>query len=98
FGETGFQQVVDAEVANFDIIDPYLNVVFLSEYGFNLNTGARLNIHSEYGSHLVYNFNPSYVFNLENGYFKTLASFSTSYITPSLYQLYDSAYGNIELS
>lgn len=98
FGETGFQQAVGADVANFDIIDPYLNVVYLSGFGLNLNTGARLNIHSEYGSHVVYNFNPSYIFNLKNGYIKTLASYSTAYITPSLYQLYDSSYGNIELS
>lgn len=98
FGETGFQPAVEAEVANFDIIDPYLNLVYLSKFGLNLNTGARLNIHSEYGSHLVYNFNPSYAYNIENGYIKALGSYSTAYITPSLYQLYDSSYGNIELS
>ncbi|HSP40861.1 MAG TPA: TonB-dependent receptor [Gillisia sp.] len=98
FGETGFKQAVGADVAHFNIIDPYLNVVYLSEFGVNINTGARLNIHSEYGTHLVYNFNPSYLFNIENGYVKALASYSTAYITPSLYQLYDSSYGNIELS
>lgn len=98
FGETGFQRAVGADIANFDIIDPYINVVYLSGFGLNLNAGTRLNIHSEYGSHMVYNINPSYVFNTENGYIKALTSFSTAYITPSLYQLYDSSYGNIELS
>lgn len=98
FGEIGFQEAVGEDIANFDIIDPYLNMVYISEYGLNLNTGARLNIHSEYGSHLVYNFNPSYIFKREKGFVKALASYSTAYITPSLYQLYDSSYGNIELS
>lgn len=97
FGETEFQQTVNAEIANFRIVDPYLNVVFLSGAGFNLNTGARLNIHSEYGSHWVYNINPSYTHNLTFGYIKALASYSTAYITPSLYQLYDLTYGNTEL-
>ncbi len=98
FGETGFEQAVGAEVANFDIIDPYVNVVYLSDFGLNLNTGTRMNIHSEYGSHWVYNFNPSYVVNTNSGYLKGLGSYSTAYITPSLYQLYDSNYGNMELS
>ncbi len=97
FGETGFEQTANADEANFDIIDPYLNLVYISGFGFNFNTGARLNIHSEYGSHLVYNFNPSYTFSLEEGYLKALASYGTAYITPSLYQLYDAVYGNLDL-
>ncbi len=98
FGETVFQQAIGADVANFDIIDPYVNVVYLSGFGLNLNTGVRLNIHSEYGSHLVYNLNPSYVFDMESGYLKALASYSTAFITPSLFQLYDTSFGNTELS
>lgn len=98
FGETAFQQAVGADIANFEIIDPYLNVVYLSGFGLNLNAGTRMNIHSEYGSHWVYNFNPSYVVDTNYGYIKALGSYSTAYITPSLYQLYDSSYGNTELS
>src|SRR5690606_25481410 len=98
FGETDFDKVVNADEANFDIIDPYLNVVYISDFGLNLNAGTRLNNHSEYGSHWVYNLNPSFVFNKANGYLKALASYSTAYITPSLYQLYDAGYGNPELS
>lgn len=97
FGGTAFEQSVSEEVANFDIIDPYLNVVYTSGFGFNLNTGARLNIHSEYDSHWVYNLNPSYNLDLGNDNLKFLASYSTAYITPSLYQLYNAAYGNTNL-
>ncbi|HET8735489.1 MAG TPA: TonB-dependent receptor plug domain-containing protein, partial [Pricia sp.] len=34
----------------FTIVDPYINVVYVSDFGLNLNTGVRLNNHSEYGS------------------------------------------------
>ena len=98
FGETDFSRVVDANEANFDIVDPYLNVVYISDFGLNINAGTRMNNHSEYGSHWVYNFNPSFVFNTSSGYLKVLSSYSTAYITPSLYQLYDAGYGNPELS
>ncbi|CAM4036705.1 TonB-dependent receptor plug domain-containing protein [Gillisia hiemivivida] len=97
FGETEFAQTVSEDVADFDIIDPYVNLVYISENGLNINTGARLNIHSEYGTNLVYNINPSYNFKLKTGNLKALASYSTAYITPSLFQLYDSTFGNIGL-
>ena len=97
FGETEFAQTVSEDIAEFDIIDPYVNMVYISGNGFNINTGARLNIHSEYGTNLVYNINPSYNFKLKNSNLKALASYSTAYITPSLYQLYDSTYGNTGL-
>ncbi|CAN5316722.1 TonB-dependent vitamin B12 receptor BtuB [soil metagenome] len=97
FGETQFEQVVNQDEANFKIVDPYLNMVYISEYGLNLNAGTRLNIHSEYGSHWVYNLNPSYKYALEDGYIKVLTSYSTAYITPSLFQLFDSTYGNKDL-
>lgn len=98
FGETGFEQTVSEDIAQFDIVDPYVNVVYVSGFGLNLNAGTRLNIHSEYGENWVYNINPSYSYILERGYLKALASYSTAYITPSLYQLYNSSYGNIELN
>ncbi len=61
--------------------------------GLNLETGARMNLHSEYGSHFALNVNPSY--NLSNR-LKIFANFSTGYRTPSLYQLF-SEFGNKEL-
>ena len=74
--------------ANFSIVDPYANMVFLSNFGLNLNFGARLNHHSEYGNHFVYNVNPSYVYSTEKGYVKLLGTYATSFITPNLTQLF----------
>ena len=86
---------VAREGAKFNLIDPYVTVVFNSEFGLNINAGARFNTHSEYGNQIVYNFNPS--FSLENLPLKFLASYSTAFITPSLYQLYG-PYGNLDLT
>ena len=86
---------LDKEKTKFNMIDPYVTLVYTSPFGLNINVGARQNVHSEYGSHLVYNFNPSYNFKTSFT-LKVLASYSTAYITPSLYQLY-SEYGNTHL-
>jgi len=94
FGSSEFSQDVNDDVAKFDSMDPYLNFVYLSDFGLNINTGIRLNIHSTYGNHIVYNVNPSYNFDFGKNTLKVLGSYSTAYITPSLYQLYDSLYGN----
>lgn len=81
-------------VAKFSTIDPYLTLVYNSKFGLNVNTGARYNMHNVYGNHVVYNINPSFTF--QNLPIKLLASYSTAFIAPSLYQLY-SPYGNLEL-
>jgi len=86
---------VAKESAKFNMIDPYINGVFTSGFGLNVNAGARLNIHSEYGNQLVYNLNPSFDFKVFP--LKVLASYSTAFVTPSLYQLY-SEYGNTALT
>lgn len=97
FGETNFSQAINPDNAQFTITDPYANVVYVSDFGLNVNAGLRLNNHSEYGSHLVYNLNPSYKFDVDFGYIKGLASYSTAFITPSLYQLFEPSYGNADL-
>lgn len=86
-----------AEIQDFSIVDPYANVVYVSDFGLNLNIGARLNNHSEYGSNFVYNFNPSYVIKNTNGYVKLMGSYATSYITPSLNQLFGNFGANPDL-
>ncbi|HEX9151494.1 MAG TPA: TonB-dependent receptor, partial [Flavobacterium sp.] len=86
--------VITNEVAKFNMIDPYVTAVYNSDFGLNLNVGSRYNIHSKYGNNLVYNINPSYSFSES---LKVLASYSTAFITPSLYQLY-SSYGDLNLS
>jgi vitamin B12 transporter len=72
-------------------------VVYVSDFGLNVNAGLRLNNHSEYGNHLVYSLNPSFKKKFEFGYIKGMASYSTAFITPSLYQLFEPSYGNINL-
>lgn len=69
-------------------IDPYANAVYVSDFGLNVNAGARQNNHSEYGSNLIYNLNPSYVFKTNGGYLKFLGSYATSFIAPNLSQLF----------
>lgn len=86
-----------ATIEQFTIADPYLNTVYISDFGLNINGGLRMNNHSEYGTHWVYNFNPSYVFTLKNGYLKALGSYATSYITPSLTQLFGEFGANADL-
>ncbi len=97
FGGTDFNQDVFDTVADFDIIDPYVNAVFISDFGLTLNAGLRLNTHSNYDNALVYHVNPSFVKEIGNWNVKGLASYSTAYITPSLFQLYDPFYGNTDL-
>ena len=83
------------EKTKFNMIDPYLTGIFTSNFGLNMNIGARLNVHSEYGNQMVYNVNPS--FDFETLPLKILGSFSTAFVAPSLYQLY-SEYGNMALT
>lgn len=73
---------------NFTNTDPYANVVYISDFGLNLNAGARLNNHSEYSSHLVYSLNPSYRKKVNGGYVKAFGSYATSFIAPNLSQLF----------
>ena len=78
--------------------DVYFNLVYLSPEGINFNIGSRLNNHQVYGSHLTYSINPSYSFLLSNkNRLKIISSFSSAFIPPSLYQLYDSFSGNNNL-
>lgn len=98
FGSSALEQSIDPDEATFTIIDPYANVVYASDFGMNINAGVRLNNHSEYGSHFVYSLNPSFKKEVNFGYVKALASYSSAYITPSLYQLFEPTYGNANLN
>lgn len=99
FQHMAFEQrgSIDADSANFTLFDPYASLFIDLPAGLNVHAGVRLNTHNLYGSKLIYNLNPSFILN-SNGIWKhkVFASVSTSYITPSLYQLY-SFYGNNEL-
>ncbi len=83
---------------HFTLFDQYASLFFENNNGLNIHGGIRLNTHSTYDSKLVYNLNPSYLIALSDEVsLKLLANVSTSYITPSLYQLY-SAFGNKDLT
>lgn len=77
-----------SEIKNFSLTDPYANLVYISDFGLHVNTGARLSLHSEYGPHWVYSVNPSFTVSSDLGYLKGIASFSTAFISPSLAQLF----------
>lgn len=81
----------------FIIVDPYANFVFVSEFGLNINAGVRINNHNVYGSNFVYNINPSFAIPSKEGYTKFFASYSTSYITPTLSHLYGDFGANADL-
>lgn len=91
--ETPYNSIA-RENTKFNMLDTYGTLVYNSNFGLNVNFGGRLNHHSEYGNHYVYNINPSYHFS-DN--LKFLASLSTAFVSPSLYQLY-SEYGNATLT
>lgn len=81
-------KTVFADVEKVKNTDPYANIVYISDFGLNINTGARWNNHSAYGSNWIYNVNPSYRFKINKGYLKFFGSYATSYIAPNLSQLY----------
>ena len=88
---------IDEDLANFHTVDPYASFVFNADNGVNVNFGGRLNNHSNYGNHFVYDANVSYNFNVESVRVKALTSYSTAFIAPSTYQLF-SQYGNLDLN
>ncbi|WP_405382555.1 TonB-dependent receptor plug domain-containing protein [Maribacter sp. LLG6340-A2] len=91
-------QTLFSDEQNASTVDPYVNVVYVGDSGINVNAGVRLNNHSDYGTNLIYNFNPSYRININSGYFKILGSYATSYIAPNLSQLYGPFGANPDLN
>ena len=95
--ETPFA-TIDKNIANFNTVDPYASLVYISDFGLSANLGGRLNMHNVYGNHLVYDGNLAYaLLKNEDISVKLLSSYSTAFIAPSLYQLYDGYAGNIDL-
>jgi len=90
---------IDKEIANFNTIDPYASFVYISGQGLSLNFGGRYHMHNVYGNQFVYDGNAAYNFDVnDQNSIKVLASYSTAFIAPSLYQLYDGFSGNIDLN
>src|SRR5690606_37509608 len=42
FGSTNLEQSIDPKAATFSIVDPYVNAVYASKFGLQVNAGARL--------------------------------------------------------
>jgi vitamin B12 transporter len=80
----------------FNLLDFYATTVWNSNFGLHINSGFRLNTHSQYGLKTIYNINPSYHFGAQKQH-KIITSVSTAFVTPSLYQLF-SVYGNDALT
>ena len=78
--------------------DLFANIVYVSSFGFNLNSGVRRNDHETYGEHYTYSVNPSYSFSLNENQLKLFGSYNTAFIAPSLFQLYDTYSGNTDLA
>ena len=97
WGSTELTQTIYEEEPKTELIDPYFNAVYLSDFGLNVNTGVRLNNHNKYGSHFVYNLNPSFTLKQSKGYLKFLTSYSSAFLAPSVQELYAS-WGNIDLN
>jgi len=94
----GEKNINEQDTTSFTIIDPYTSILIDLPNGLNIHVGVRLNTHNVYGTRLLYNFNPSWMVHLsKNSKIKVLASASTAYITPSLYQLYTTWGGNQNL-
>ena len=90
---------IEKDIANFNTLDPYASVVYISNYGLSANIGGRLNMHNVYGNQFVYDGNLAYsLLNSKETSVKVLTSYSTAFIAPSLYQLYDGYSGNIDLN
>ncbi|WP_299052662.1 TonB-dependent siderophore receptor [uncultured Polaribacter sp.] len=90
---------IDKEVANFNTVDPYASLVYVLDFGLSANIGGRYNMHNVYGNQFVYDGNLAYtIFKNKKTKLKLFTSYSTAFIAPSLYQLYDGFSGNIDLN
>lgn len=74
--------------SSYHLVDPYMNVNVSLKNQLNINSGIRLNRHSTYGSHWVGHLNPSYSLGSSANKWTIFGSWSSAYITPSLFQLY----------
>jgi vitamin B12 transporter len=91
YGESGVNK---SDTTTFTLVDPYTSLLLDLPFGLNIHAGLRLNTHSEYGSKLVYNINPSWLMKVNANFkLKLFGSVSTAYITPTLFQLYTPLWG-----
>ena len=85
--QTGYDVVPSIEQAHVYWLDPYVNWVYAKEK-WHLNSGLRYNQHQTYGGHWVYHINPSYTVETAQGSLQWMGTLGSSFISPSLFQLY----------
>lgn len=92
------KDAVSKDTTSFTILDPYTSVLISLKSGLSFHAGVRVNTHSDYGTRFLYNVNPSWLLHLSNEFsVKPFASVSTSFITPTLFQLHTPWGGNSDL-
>lgn len=79
--------------ANMDQLSAFGSAI-ITNNRFSLETGGRINRHSEYGTNATFTFNPSLRLNDKT---KLFANLYSAYKVPTLYQLFDSYAGNDSL-
>lgn len=91
------KDIIDFNASKFSSTATYASLFYEPAKGLNIHLGSRLNYHSEYETAFVYNINPSYLIGVSNAVkLKLFSSLSTTYITPTGFQLF-SSFGNTEL-
>ena len=85
----------DANAESFTMVDPYASLTY-DVSNLSVQVGGRLNVHSLYGTNFVFNNNLSYRFFIGESQLKVLGSYATSFLTPSLNQLYAGDFGFLQ--
>ena len=85
--QAGYDVVPDIEEAHVYWYDPYVNWVY-AQNKWQINSGVRYNQHQTYGGHWVYHINPSYTVETAQGSLQWMGTLGSSFISPSLFQLY----------
>lgn len=82
-----------SDSAKTEALSLYGGVFYQAPSGLNLELSGRLHKHKTYGFHPLFSINPSWLIKKR---VKVFVNYSSSFTSPSLYQLY-SPYGNSEL-
>ena len=94
FGSITLVTAYEKDDTRINLVDPYANLTYFTDFGLTVNAGVRMNNHTNYGSHFVYSVNPSYNFKAtEKLDAKVFVTGSTAFIAPTIYQQYSPDYG-----
>jgi vitamin B12 transporter len=94
FGSITLVTAYEKDDTRINLVDPYANLTYFTDFGLTVNAGVRMNNHTNYGSHFVYSVNPSYNFKAtEKLDAKVFITGSTAFIAPTIYQQYSPDYG-----